>query len=150
MNGLPCALQSLVTALVRKPPAVIVANSASARVVKASTSMIPLVFAGGGDPIKTGLVTSLNRPGGNVTGVHFIVGVPRNATMPCWNTQPWRRDNSKPGVSTGRSRFALKQPYCFLTLRFDLTSCSKSSCVRSEYAIANNATASSRTSLLPI
>jgi putative ABC transport system substrate-binding protein len=71
----PDRLRSLVAALVAKPPAVIVANNASAQVVKAATTTIPLVFAGGGDPIKVDLVTSLNRPGGNVTGVHFIVGV---------------------------------------------------------------------------
>jgi len=65
-------LPAIAGELVRRPVAVLVAVGLSARVAKAATTTIPIVFGTGLDPVEEGLVTSLNRPGGNVTGATFL------------------------------------------------------------------------------
>jgi len=65
-------LQAMAADLVRRKVAVIAANTPTAPVAKAATTEIPIVFVSTGDPVMAGLVTSFNRPGGNVTGVGLL------------------------------------------------------------------------------
>jgi putative ABC transport system substrate-binding protein len=74
-NNRPDRLRALVDELVRRPVALIVGNNDAVIAAKAATTTIPLVFAAGSDPIRDGLVTSLNRPGGNITGAVFLAGI---------------------------------------------------------------------------
>ena len=71
----PERLTALLAELIHRPVGVLVGNAVAMLAAKAATATVPIVFAAGGDPVRDGLVTSMNRPGGNVTGVNFFAGL---------------------------------------------------------------------------
>jgi putative ABC transport system substrate-binding protein len=93
-------LTALVSDFTHRPVAVIVGNRVAALAAKAATATVPIVFATGSDPVKDGLVSSLNRPGSNITGVSFFAAAvgrndwssyaslcPRRRLLPCWRVR---------------------------------------------------------------
>jgi putative ABC transport system substrate-binding protein len=76
-------LSAMAAELIRLGSVLLVATGGepSALAAKAATSKIPIVFTTGGDPVKIGLVESLNRPGGNATGVSLLTTAPESKRL---------------------------------------------------------------------
>jgi putative ABC transport system substrate-binding protein len=88
-------LRELADDLVRRRVSVIVAlgNISAASAAKAATSKIPIIFSTGLDPVEIGLVASLNRPGGNVTGISSMSGELTAKRLDyCWSLYRRPRD----------------------------------------------------------
>jgi len=103
-------LPALVTELLGIPVAVLVVNSGAAAAAKAATTTVPIVLVAGADPVKDGLVASLNRPGGNITGVSWLgaqVGAKRlellRQIVPKTTTIGMLEDLDSPGTEAERT-----------------------------------------------
>ena len=73
-DGRADRLRAVTAELIRRPVDVIAGNGIAMLAAKAATTTLPIVFAGGGDPVQQGLVARLNQPGGNITGAFFFAG----------------------------------------------------------------------------
>ena len=103
-------LPALVAELLGIPVAVLVVNSSAAAAAKAATTTVPIVVVAGADPVKDGLVASLNRPGGNITGVSWLgaqIGAKRlellRQIVPKTTTIGMLEDLSSPGTEAERT-----------------------------------------------
>jgi putative ABC transport system substrate-binding protein len=103
-------LPALVAELLGIPVAVLVVNSGAAAAAKAATTTVPIVLVAGADPVKDGLVASLNRRGGNITGVSWLgaqVGAKRlellRQIVPKTTTIGMLEDLSSPGTEAERT-----------------------------------------------
>ena len=120
-------LPAMAADLVRRKVAVIVSTGGHSPLlaVTAATATIPVVFTFGGDPVGLGVVSSLNRPGGNVTGINLFItqmaskrlGLLRelvpNAELIAMLFNPTNRGTDAPdkGRSGGRARYQSADPY---------------------------------------
>jgi putative tryptophan/tyrosine transport system substrate-binding protein len=113
-------LPELAADLVRRGVSLIATaeSTETTRIVKAATTTIPIVFVAGADPVQTGLVGSLSRPGGNATGVihmnialgakrlgllHEMVPKATPVAVLLPNLQPYTTDNVVPDLQTAAS-----------------------------------------------
>jgi putative tryptophan/tyrosine transport system substrate-binding protein len=122
-------LPALAAELVNRKVAVIAAISGTpaALAAKAATTTIPIVFAIGGDPVAPGLISSLSRPGGNITGVSFfnapVVGkrlelarelAPRGSAI-AMLVNPNNPPSAEEGVTAQKAAAAVGQPLLLVT-----------------------------------